>query len=281
MFPLHPSACHLAWDEPFAINWVEWLSRENKNMPGKLEGKVAIVTGASSGIGEATALALAAEGARVALAARRVERLEAAIARIRESGSEAMAIVTDIGDEAQARAMVERTRSEWGRADILVNNAGVMFAAPILNADTAEWRQMVNVNLLGLMYATHAVLPLMKAQGSGHIVNVSSTGGRSTGANFAVYCATKWGVGAFSEALRQEVCQDNIRVTILEPGPTATELSDRVTHPEAKQKIDAWLRSITPLESEDVAAAIVYAVTQPPRVNVNEILMRPTDSIAQ
>ncbi len=250
-------------------------------MPGKLDGKVAIVTGASSGIGEATALALAAEGARVALAARRVERLEAAIARVRESGSEAIAIATDIGDEAQVRAMVEKTRLEWGRADILVNNAGVMLAGPILNADTAEWRQMVNVNLLGLMYATHAVLPLMKAQGSGHIVNVSSTGGRSTGANFAVYCATKWGVGAFSEALRQEVCQDNIRVTILEPGPTATELSDRVTHPEAKQKIEAWLRSIVPLESEDVAAAIVYAVTQPLRVNVNEILMRPTDSVAQ
>jgi NADP-dependent 3-hydroxy acid dehydrogenase YdfG len=248
---------------------------------GKLEGKVALVTGASSGIGEATALALAAEGVRVAVAARRTGRLEALVKRIANSGEEAMEIVTDVGDDAQAHEMVVKTLEKWGRVDILVNSAGVMFPGTVIGADTEEWRRMVNTNLLGLMYATHAVLPVMKAQGRGHIVNISSTGGRTTGANFAVYCATKWGVGAFSEALRQEVCKDNIRVTVIEPGPTATELSERIANPEAKEKVKAWLQSITPLESEDVAASVVYAVTQPERVNVNEILMRPTNSVAQ
>lgn len=247
-------------------------------MAGKLDGKVALVTGATSGIGEATALALATEGAHVAVVGRRADRLETLVKRISGDGGQAIPIVADVADDAQAHHMVQKAHSEWGRLDILVNNAGVMLAGSIAGADTEEWRRMVNVNLLGLMYATHAVLPLMQAQGAGHIVNVSSTGGRTAGANFAVYCATKWGVGAFSEALRQEVSKDKIRVTIIEPGPTATELSSHVSDPSAKKYISAWLQSITQLESEDVAASIVYAVTQPERVNVNEILVRPTDS---
>ena len=171
-------------------------------MTGRLEGKVALVTGASSGIGEATALALGAEGARVAAAARRSDRLSALVRRIEARGGQAMALVVDVSDEAQVREMMRSARDVWGRVDILVNDAGVARPGPIEGAKTEEWREMVNINLLGLMYATHAVLPLMKAQGSGHIVNISSRAGRITRAGEAVYSATKAGVIAFSEALR-------------------------------------------------------------------------------
>ena len=246
-------------------------------MPGKLEGKVAIVTGASSGIGEATALALAAEGAQVALAARRVERLEALAQRIEAGGERALPLAVDVTEEAQARAMIEQTRQAWGRIDILVNNAGVMLLGPIVGADTEDWRRMVSINLLGLMYATHAVLPVMLAQRQGHIVNVSSVAGRTARAGSGVYNATKWGVGAFSESLRQEVSKDNIRVTIVEPGAVATELTDHITNPAVREDIKAWVSAMTPLQSEDIAASILYAVTQPPHVNVNEILIRPTE----
>ncbi len=243
----------------------------------KLEGKVALVTGASSGIGEATAIALAAEGARVALAARRADRLEKLVKRILDNGGQALPIVADVADDAQAHDMVLKANAEWGRVDILVNNAGVMLNGPIDAADTEDWRRMVNINVLGLMYATHAALPIMKAQGQGHIVNISSVAGRTAQAGSGVYNATKWGVGAFSEALRQEVYQDKIRVTIIEPGAVATELTDHITNSAAKERIQTWVKSLIPLESEDIAAAIIYAVTQPLRVNVNEILIRPTE----
>ena len=246
-------------------------------MTGKLTGKVALVTGASSGIGEATALALAAEGASVALSARREDRLETLAARITDGGNgSAFVFVGDVSDEAQARDMVISANAHYGRVDILVNNAGVMLLGPLLDADTEDWRRMIGTNVLGLMYATHAALPLMKAQGAGHIVNVSSVAGRTASKGSGVYNASKWGVGAFSESLRQEVCQDNIRVTLIEPGAVATELTEHITHGETKQSIQQWIASMTPLEAEDIAAAIVYAVTQPPRVNVNEILIRPT-----
>ncbi|HEV2461524.1 MAG TPA: SDR family NAD(P)-dependent oxidoreductase, partial [Ktedonobacterales bacterium] len=178
-------------------------------MPGRLDGKVALVTGASSGIGAATALALAAEGARIAAAARRSDRLDALVKRIAARGGQALPLVVDVANEAQVRAMVQRTRETWGRIDMLVNDAGVAHLGLIDGAKTEDWREMVNVNLLGVMYATHAVLPLMKAQGSGHIVNVSSVAGRTAWAGGAVYNATKWGVGAFSEALRQEVAPEH------------------------------------------------------------------------
>jgi len=246
-------------------------------MIGKLDGKVALVTGASSGIGEATGLALAAEGARIALVARRADRLENLTKRISDNGGIAMPIVTDVANEAQAHDMLLKTNAEWGRVDILVNNAGVMQLGSIDGANTEEWRSMMNINLLGLMYATHAALPLMKAQGGGHIVNISSTSGREVLANAAVYAATKFGVGAFSEALRKEVYTDKIRVTLIEPGAVATELGEKIADTGAQEWAKAWLQSRTPLASEDIAAAIVYAVTQPPHVNVNEILLRPTD----
>jgi NADP-dependent 3-hydroxy acid dehydrogenase YdfG len=248
-------------------------------MPGRLDGKVALVTGASSGIGEATALALAAEGARVAVAARRRDRLEALVKRIEERGGQALPLVVDVTDEAQVREMVQRTRDQWGRVDILVNNAGVAHFGRIDEAKTEEWREMVNLNLLGVMYATQAVLPLMKAQGSGHIVNLSSVAGRTVRAGNVVYSATKWGVGAFSEGLRQEVEKQHIRVTLIEPGVVATELQRTLLDQTATDEALAWFRSVTPLKVEDIAAAIVYAVTQPPQVDVNELLIRPTEQV--
>jgi NADP-dependent 3-hydroxy acid dehydrogenase YdfG len=246
-------------------------------MSDKLAGKVAIVTGASSGIGEATALALADAGATVAIAARRSDRLEALAKRILDQGGEVLSITADVSDEAQVKAMVQKTHAEYGRVDILVNNAGVMLLGMIDGANTEDWRRMININVLGLMYATHAVLPIMKAQGVGHIVNISSVAGRFANAGTGVYNATKWAVGAFSESLRKEVYQNNIRITIIEPGLVATELPQHITDPAAKERAQQFYGSLKALESEDIAAAIAYAVTQPPHVNVNEILIRPTE----
>ena len=211
------------------------------------------------------------------IAARRADRLEALAKRIRDEGGEASVVVADVAREDDARNMVTAANAAWGRLDILVNNAGVMLLGPILGADTEDWRRMIGTNVLGLMYATHAALPMMKAQGSGHVVNVSSVAGRTARAGAGVYNASKWGVGAFSESLRQEVYKDKIRVTIIEPGAVATELTDHTTHAESKQQIQAFVQNMTPLEGEDIAAAVVYAVTQPDRVSVNEILVRPTE----
>jgi NADP-dependent 3-hydroxy acid dehydrogenase YdfG len=246
-------------------------------MSDRLAGKVALVTGASSGIGEATALALADAGATVAIAARRSDRLEALAKRILDQGGKVLAITANVSDESQVRAMVQKTHVEYGRVDVLVNNAGVMLLGMIDGANTEDWRRMINTNVLGLMYATHAVLPIMKAQGTGHIVNISSVAGRFANAGTGVYNATKWAVGAFSESLRKEVYQNNIRVTIIEPGLVATELPQHITDLGAKERAQQFYGSVKTLESEDIAAAIAYAVTQPPHVNVNEILIRPTE----
>jgi NADP-dependent 3-hydroxy acid dehydrogenase YdfG len=246
-------------------------------MAKRLHGKVAVVTGASSGIGEATALALAEEGAKVAVSARRRDKLNDLVSRIKDMGGEAQAFTSDVTEEDQANTLVAEAHKAFGRLDILVNNAGVMLLGPIGGADTEDWRRMIRTNVLGLMYATHAALPLMRAQGSGHIVNVSSVAGRIASVGSGVYNASKWGVGAFSESLRQEVLKDKIRVTIIEPGAVATELTHHITDKDTQKQIQEWIKSMTPLESEDIAAAIIYAVTQPPRVNVNEILIRPTD----
>jgi NADP-dependent 3-hydroxy acid dehydrogenase YdfG len=245
-------------------------------MADTLKGKVALVTGASSGIGEATAHAMAAQGACVAASARRADRLDAVVKRIQDSGGQAISIVADIADEAQANDMVNRTVGRWGRLDILVNNAGVMLLGKIANANTEDWRRMININILGLMYTTRAALTVMLGQKSGHIVNISSVAGRTARAGSGAYNVTKWGVVAFSEALRQEVLVDNIRVTVIEPGAVATELQSNITDPAARRETEEWIRSITPLQGEDIANAIVYAVTQPQRVDINEILIRPS-----
>ncbi|MEA2459428.1 MAG: hypothetical protein QOC95_2400 [Thermoleophilaceae bacterium] len=245
---------------------------------GALDGKVAAITGASSGIGEATALALSEAGAAVVLGARREDRLEALAARITDAGGRAVPVAVDVSDEDSARAFVDRAASEFdGRLDILVNNAGVMLLGPVEGADTSQWRTMVNVNLLGLLYCTHAALPLMRSAGSGHIVNISSVAGRSANAGSAVYNLTKFGVGAFSEALRQEVSPAGIRTTIIEPGFVDTELQGHNEHPAVKEGIEKMRQSLPEvLQASDIAAGILYAVTQPTRVDVNEVLIRPT-----
>ena len=241
-----------------------------------LSGRVAAITGASSGIGEATARGLARAGAAVALAARRTDRIDALAERINGEGGRALAIETDIADEQQANAFVTRTKEELGRLDILVNNAGVMLLGPVVGAPTEEWRRMIEVNLLGLLYCTHAALPIMGEQGSGHIVNISSVAGRFATLGAAVYNMTKFGVNAFSEALRQEVVRANVKVTVIEPGMVETELLSHNKHPlvlEAAKKMRADMGE--PLTSEDIAEAILYAVGGPERVAVAEVLVRP------
>ncbi len=241
-----------------------------------LTGTVALVTGASSGIGEATALALAAQGAKVALAARRTDRLDSVVKQIEDAGGEAVALTCDVTDEAQVAQTVQAVKEKWGRLDVLVNNAGIALLGPVLGADTAEWRKAFDINVLGLMYATHAALPLMKEQGSGHIINMSSLLGRISLAGNAIYGATKWAVGAFSEALRQECVGYGVRVTIVEPGLVTTEINDRVTDEATKAMLEAYTGSLRMLDASDIAAAVVYAVMQPAHVSVNELLIRPS-----
>jgi NADP-dependent 3-hydroxy acid dehydrogenase YdfG len=241
---------------------------------GKLVGKVALVTGASSGIGEATALALAAEGARVAIAARRRQRLNDLADRIRQGGGEVLAIETDVTDEAQALAMVQSVLQDCGRLDMLVNVAGVGVAAPFQNTTTMEYRQMVDVNILGTLYPIHAALPAMKRQGSGHIVIVSSGTGRYIHAS-TVYSGTKHAVSAMAESLRREIGNDWIRVTSIEPGAVKTEFTSHMRD-DVRQAVEARLGDMEQLESADVAAAILFAVTQPRRVNVNILTLYPT-----
>jgi len=242
-----------------------------------LSGRVAAITGASSGIGEATAVALAAAGMKVALGARRTDRIEALAERINADGGTAVAIACDVADEASATAFVTGAHDELGGLDTLVNNAGVMLLGPVQGADIAEWRQMIEVNCLGLLYCTHAAIGLMQAGGGGHIVNVSSTAGRQASLGSAVYNLTKWGVTGFSEGLRQEVLHSNIRVTIIEPGFVDTELAGHNTNPMVVGAVAKMREEIGDLlQPEDIAAAIVHAVAAPAHVSINEVLIRPT-----
>jgi NADP-dependent 3-hydroxy acid dehydrogenase YdfG len=238
---------------------------------------VAVVTGASSGIGEATVRSLAAEGAAVVAGARRKERLHGLVEEVARDGGKAIAVECDLTDEQQAHALVDRAIEEFGRIDILVNNAGVMLLSKVEKGLSDEWRQMFDVNVLGLLYATDAAVEAMKGQGSGHIVNVSSVAGRKTRPTGGVYSGTKFAVNAISEAMRQELLEDGIRITIVEPGAVATELTEHITDEEVREGLKQ--RNIEPLQSEDVANAIAYAVSQPQRVSVNEILIRPTQQM--
>jgi NADP-dependent 3-hydroxy acid dehydrogenase YdfG len=242
----------------------------------RLDDRVALVTGASSGIGEATAEALAAEGASLALAARREDELTDLADRLASEGVETLVVPTDVTDEEQVENMIETTTEELGRLDIIVNNAGVMLLEPVIEADRANFRQMVEVNLLGLMNATHAALPIMEDQGTGHIVNISSVAGRQASASGSGYNATKFGVNGFTEALRQEVNNDGIRTTLIEPGIVDTELQDHIPDDDAQQSVEEWVEEMAPLTGEDIARSIRYAVTQPQHVSVNELLIRPT-----
>jgi NADP-dependent 3-hydroxy acid dehydrogenase YdfG len=239
-----------------------------------LAGRVALVTGASSGIGAATATALSRAGATVALGARRRDRLEQVAAGL--EGPSSLHEV-DVTDEAQAREFVESAHSEHGGLHLLVNNAGVMLLGPVHGADTAQWRQMLEVNLWGLLVCTHTALPLIAASGGGDIVNLSSVAGRRADAGAAVYNMTKFGVHAFSEALRQEALHAGVRVTVVAPGFVDTELQGHNTDPVVVRAIAAAHERIgDPLQAEDIADAIVYAVTRPKHVCLNEVLVRPT-----
>jgi NADP-dependent 3-hydroxy acid dehydrogenase YdfG len=250
-------------------------------MSESLSGTVALVTGASSGIGEATAVALAERGATVALVARRRDKLEALAERI-GGGGKALVIEADVSDQAQAQAAVETAVGELGRLDTLVNNAGVMLLGPIVGAPLEEWQRMVTLNLLGLLYCTHAALPHLLAAAEGDprsvadVVNVSSTAGRVARLNSGVYNATKFGVVAFSESLRQEVTARHVRVSIIEPGATATELASH-NRPVVLEEMAKNFGGIELMASEDIADAITYVVTRPRHVAVNEMLIRPTE----
>jgi NADP-dependent 3-hydroxy acid dehydrogenase YdfG len=246
-----------------------------------LDGTVALVTGASSGIGAAAASALAAHGAAVGLAARRADRMDSLAADIRGQGGIALVIEADITDEQQATAAVERTVAELGRLDTLVNNAGLMLLGPAALAPLSEWQRMVDVNVLGLLYCAHAAMPhLIRAAKDGSrqvadMVNISSVAGRVARNGSGVYNLTKHGVGAFSESLRQELASRHVRVSLVEPGATATEL---ITHnrPEVMENLRSQLGQQR-MTAQDIADAIAYIVTRPAHVAVNEMLIRPTE----
>lgn len=251
-------------------------------MTQPLDGTVALVTGASSGIGEATAAALAAAGATVAVVARRREKLDALAGRIEADGGSALVLEADVSDEARLRDAVDLTASELGRLDTVVANAGVMLLGPVLDAPVQEWERMVHVNVLGLMYTAHAaLLHLLTAAEQeprrvADLVLVSSVAGRRAASGSAAYNLTKTGVGAFGEALRQEVTERHVRVSLVEPGAVATELSGH-NRPEIRATIASRFGGLQRLEAEDVADAVRYIVTRPRHVAINEIMLRPTE----
>jgi len=244
---------------------------------GALAGQVVAITGASSGIGQATALACAREGAAVALAARRADRIEALAQRIRDDGGQAVAIPTDVADEASAHAFIRGAVEQLGGLDALVNNAGVMLLGPIETSPSSEWRRMIDVNLLGVLYCTQAALPLLRERGGGSIVMISSVGGRVVAKWSGVYSLTKFGLGAFTEVLRQETVADDIRVSLIEPGRVETELRDHM-RPEIVQAISGGFSDVTPLSAEDIASAVVFTLGQPRNVHISELLVRPARS---
>jgi len=247
-----------------------------------LKGTVALVTGASSGIGAATASVLAARGAAVALAARRKDRLDALAADIREQGGTALVLECDVTDQEQAAGAVTRAVAELGRLDTLINNAGVMLLGPVAGAPLSEWQRMVDLNVLGLLYCAHAALPhlLQAAQDAprqvADMVNISSVAGRAARNGNGVYSLTKFGIGAFSESLRQELAGRYVRVSLVEPGATATELASH-NRPEIRESIRSQLGQR--MQAEDIADAIGYVVTRPRHVAVNEMLIRPTEQV--
>jgi NADP-dependent 3-hydroxy acid dehydrogenase YdfG len=251
-------------------------------MAQRLDGTVALVTGASSGIGEATALELARHGAKVALVARRRQRLDDLAGRISANGGEALVVEADVTQEAAARAAVEQTVGQLGRLDTVVANAGMMLLGPIEGAPVDEWQRMVDVNILGLLYTSHAALPHLLSAASSEPRNVadlvllSSVAGRVARNGSGVYNLTKHGVGAFGESLRQEVTRRHVRVSLVEPGAVATELAGH-NRPEIQEGLRGRFSNMERMEAEDIADAIGYIVTRPRRVAINELLIRPTE----
>jgi NADP-dependent 3-hydroxy acid dehydrogenase YdfG len=252
-------------------------------MTSRLTGTVALVTGASSGIGAATARRLAEHGASVALVARRKDRLEALAAEIEEAGGTALAVGADITDHAQAEGAVQQVVERFGRLDILVNNAGLMLLGPVVGADAEEWDRMIAVNVQGLLYTTRAAVPhLLQAAEQGprrvaDIVNISSIAGRVAGKGFGVYNLTKFGVNGFTESLRQEVTQRHVRVGVLEPGAVETELGSHNTPEIRNEIIDPYFEQTEVLAPEDIADGVTYMVTRPRHTAIGELWIMPTE----
>ena len=243
-------------------------------MSNNIEGKVVVITGASSGLGEATARMLSALGATVVLGARRVDRIEAIARELEAAGGRALALPTDVTRAADVQRLVDAAVEKFGRIDVLVNNAGLMPSSPLERLKIDDWDRMIDVNIKGVLYGIAAALPHMKARKSGHIVNVSSVAGHKVRAGTAVYSATKHAVRVLTEGLRQEVKPFDIRTTIVSPGAVATELPDSITEADVQAGVKAFYEIAIPADS--FARAVVYALSQPDDVDINEILFRPT-----
>lgn len=243
-------------------------------MQNNIQGKVIVITGASSGLGEATARHLAREGAMVVLGARRVERIDALAAELNGAGYQALSVATDVTDSTQVQALVDAAIAKFGRVDVMINNAGVMPHSPLERRKIADWDRMIDVNIKGVLYGIAAALPSMQERKSGHIINVSSVAGHKVRSGSAVYAATKHAVRALSEGLRLEVKPYNIRTTVVSPGAIDTELPDSITEADIADTVKAFYAIAIPADS--FARAIAYAISQPDDVDINEILFRPT-----
>jgi NADP-dependent 3-hydroxy acid dehydrogenase YdfG len=243
-------------------------------MNNNIEGKIVVITGASSGLGEATARHLSKLGAIVVLGARRVERIDALAGELNAAGARALAVQTDVTDSAQVQRLVDAAVATYGRIDVIINNAGLMPHSPLERRKIDDWDRMIDVNIKGVLYGIAAVLPTMQAQKSGHIINVSSVAGHKVRPGSAVYAATKHAVLALSEGLRLEVKPYNIRTTVISPGAVATELPDSITEPDIAETVKKFYEIAIPAES--FARTIAFAMSQPDDVDINEILFRPT-----
>jgi NADP-dependent 3-hydroxy acid dehydrogenase YdfG len=240
-----------------------------------IKDKIVVVTGASSGLGEATARLLSAQGATVVLGARRTDRLQSLAKDIEARGGKALAVATDVTQPEQVKALVDSAVRTYGRIDVMINNAGLMPQAPLERLKVDEWNQMIDVNIKGVLHGIAAALPHMQRQKAGHFINVSSVAGHRVGPGFAVYAATKYAVRALSEGLRQEVKPYNIRTTVISPGAVATELPNSVTDPDASKRIRTFYEQVA-VPADLFARAVAFAMSQPEDVDINEILYRPT-----
>lgn len=250
-------------------------------MPGMLDGRVAVVTGASSGIGRATAVAFADAGAKVAALGRRQDRLKDLVSEIEASGGDAIALPGDVTDEAEATRLVEEAVAHYGRLDILLNAAGMTQVGRVEGAITADWREVHAVNFWAALYTSRAAIPTMKEQGGGDIVNISSTAGRrAAGPTFGPYSTSKFALTALNEGLRQEVGLAGIRVSIIEPGATNTEISHAIKDSKVREGTRAHLSKDGAMQPEDVAASILFVVSLPGHVNVSQLLVRPTIDVS-
>lgn len=244
-------------------------------MKENIQGKVIVITGASSGLGEAAARRLSAEGATVVLGARRSDRLQSLTKEFEAKGAKSLAVTVDVADRTQMQKLVDAAVDTFGRIDVLINNAGVMPLSPLENLLVDEWDRMIDVNIKGVLYGIAAALPHMKRQKAGHIINVSSVAGHKVGPSFAVYSATKHAVRTLSEGLRIEVKPYNIRTTIISPGAVTTELLNCISDPETAAANRAYVAKVG-VSADSFARAVSFAISQPEELDINEILFRPT-----